>query len=67
MMGSVFSLQSEKDKEHSVLIRIPDMARSKVFGIQATYRDKISMYGEHPKAGWNPQPFDEINKVMCNM
>ena len=43
------------------------------------YRDKISVYGEHPKAGWNTQdgkhpntgwntqPFYEINKVMCNM
>ena len=31
------------------------------------YRDKISVYGEHPEAGWNTQPFDEINKVMCNM
>ena len=24
------------------------------------------MYGEHPKAGQNTQPLDEINKVMCN-
>ena len=31
------------------------------------YRDNISVYGEHPKAGQNTQTFDEINKVMCNM
>ena len=31
------------------------------------YCDKISVYGEHLKAGQNKQPFNEINKVMCNM
>ena len=35
--------------------------------VQELYRDKISVYDEHPKAGQNTQPFHEINKVMCNM
>ena len=36
------------------------------FGI-SLYRDKICVYNEHPIAGRDMQPFDEINKVMCNM
>ena len=31
------------------------------------YRDKIFEYDKHPIAGRDTQPFDEINKVMCNM
>ena len=33
----------------------------------ALYRDKISMYGKHPKAGPDIQHFEDINKVKCNM
>ena len=31
------------------------------------YRDKIFKCDEHPIAGRDTQPFDEIDKVMCNM
>ena len=31
------------------------------------YCDKIFVYNEYPIACQNTQPFDEINKVMCNM
>ena len=31
------------------------------------YRDKKFEYDKHPIAGQDTQPFDKINKVMCNM
>ena len=34
----------------------------------SNYCDKISVYGEqHPKAGQNIKPIDEVNKVKCKM
>ena len=35
--------------------------------MDSIYRDKIFVFEEHPIAGRDTQPFDEINKVMCNV
>ena len=33
----------------------------------AYFRDKMLVYDEHPIAGRDIQPLNEINKEMCNM
>ena len=34
--------------------------------LDSIYCDKIFVFEEHPIAGRDTQPFDEISKVMCN-